>query len=165
MGSSSSKSEDFKSNGTDNDKKSCNQSVKSDSVSSVKIFEDCKIKNKLNQSSSDHEKTPIKLISNKKHECPICFKKVNYKKINIHVEMCLKLNASKYNVENLSENANEDCVVCFESMKKDDKVARLPCWCIYHQKCIDEWYIYRRVCPSHPDTDMIERNYAENDSN
>lgn len=49
----------------------------------------------------------------------------------------------------LSKDSGE-CAVCLEEMEQGDTIARLPCLCIYHKGCIDEWFEVNRSCPEHP---------------
>lgn len=34
----------------------------------------------------------------------------------------------------LTEDKDEECVICLEELLKGNKIARLPCLCIYHKK-------------------------------
>lgn len=44
-----------------------------------------------------------------------------------------------------------------QAVQQEDSVndfvisARLPCLCIYHKVCIDNWWKVNRICPEHPD--------------
>ncbi|CDQ76084.1 unnamed protein product [Oncorhynchus mykiss] len=49
----------------------------------------------------------------------------------------------------LSKDAGE-CAICLEELVQGDTIARLPCLCIYHKGCIDEWFEVNRSCPEHP---------------
>nr|XP_020462378.1 E3 ubiquitin-protein ligase ZNRF2 isoform X2 [Monopterus albus] len=49
----------------------------------------------------------------------------------------------------LSKDAGE-CAICLEELVQGDTIARLPCLCIYHKGCIDEWFQVNRSCPEHP---------------
>ncbi|XP_047416562.1 E3 ubiquitin-protein ligase ZNRF2 isoform X1 [Sciurus carolinensis] len=49
----------------------------------------------------------------------------------------------------LSKDAGE-CAICLEELQQGDTIARLPCLCIYHKSCIDEWFEVNRSCPEHP---------------
>ena len=46
-------------------------------------------------------------------------------------------------------NREEECIICFESYKKDDKVVKLTCdgRHIFHSDCIGEWFKNREACP------------------
>ncbi|CAL8070707.1 unnamed protein product [Calicophoron daubneyi] len=63
----------------------------------------------------------------------------------------LRLSAARvtYNVDRLTRNEGE-CPICLEDLSEGDVIARLPCLCIYHKKCIDSWFRRRPVCPVHP---------------
>uniref|UniRef100_A0A8C2IF61 E3 ubiquitin-protein ligase ZNRF1 n=1 Tax=Cyprinus carpio TaxID=7962 RepID=A0A8C2IF61_CYPCA len=49
----------------------------------------------------------------------------------------------------LAKDAGE-CAICLEELVQGDTIARLPCLCIYHKGCIDEWFEVNRSCPEHP---------------
>ncbi|KAM8870262.1 E3 ubiquitin-protein ligase znrf2 isoform 2-T2 [Spinachia spinachia] len=49
----------------------------------------------------------------------------------------------------LSKDAGE-CAICLEELVQGDTIGRLPCLCIYHKGCIDEWFEVNRSCPEHP---------------
>lgn len=44
----------------------------------------------------------------------------------------------------LTEDKGE-CVICLEDLCQGDTIARLPCLCIYHKTCIDEWFQVSRL--------------------
>ncbi|KAG7255335.1 hypothetical protein CRUP_035656, partial [Coryphaenoides rupestris] len=43
-----------------------------------------------------------------------------------------------------------ECAICLEDLSQGDTIARLPCLCVYHKGCIDEWFEVNRSCPEHP---------------
>ncbi|KAI3406902.2 hypothetical protein KGF56_000194 [Candida oxycetoniae] len=49
-----------------------------------------------------------------------------------------------------SEELNE-CVICLEDLKPGDKVGRLECLCVFHYKCIKDWFNKKGYgeCPVH----------------
>ncbi|KAJ4401613.1 hypothetical protein N0V91_007785 [Didymella pomorum] len=52
----------------------------------------------------------------------------------------------------VDEDGNDaECVICFEEFEAGDKMARLVCWCKFHEKCIKEWWKMkgRGACPTH----------------
>ncbi|KAF3833666.1 hypothetical protein F7725_024870 [Dissostichus mawsoni] len=49
----------------------------------------------------------------------------------------------------LSRDSGE-CAICLDEMELGETIARLPCLCIYHKGCIDEWFEVNRSCPEHP---------------
>ncbi|XP_059195299.1 E3 ubiquitin-protein ligase znrf2 isoform X2 [Centropristis striata] len=49
----------------------------------------------------------------------------------------------------LTKDAGE-CAICLEELVQGDTIARLPCLCLYHKGCIDEWFEVNRSCPEHP---------------
>ncbi|KAG9203107.1 hypothetical protein G6514_003630 [Epicoccum nigrum] len=52
----------------------------------------------------------------------------------------------------VDEDGNDaECVICFEEFQAGDKMARLVCWCKFHEKCIRDWWKMkgRGACPTH----------------
>ncbi|KAI5969191.1 hypothetical protein CANMA_001744 [Candida margitis] len=45
----------------------------------------------------------------------------------------------------------EECVICLEDLKPGDKVGRLECLCVFHYKCIKDWFNKKGYgeCPVH----------------
>ena len=41
--------------------------------------------------------------------------------------------------KNLDKNEGE-CLICYDDLEAGEKIARLPCLCIYHVHCIDAWF-------------------------
>ncbi|XP_059469574.1 E3 ubiquitin-protein ligase ZNRF2 isoform X1 [Neocloeon triangulifer] len=82
-------------------------------------------------------------------KCPVCSKFVLPDDIECHLVMCLTKPRLSYNEDVLSETKGE-CVICFEELEQGDTIARLPCLCIYHKQCIDQWFNINRSCPEHP---------------
>ncbi len=50
----------------------------------------------------------------------------------------------------LEESKGDECVICLEELEAGQVIARLPCLCVYHKHCIDEWFQINRSCPEHP---------------
>lgn len=50
--------------------------------------------------------------------------------------------------EDIVEN---ECVICLEDLKPGDKVGRLECLCVFHYKCIKDWFNKKGYgeCPVH----------------
>lgn len=46
---------------------------------------------------------------------------------------------------------DNECVICLEDLKPGDKVGRLECLCVFHYKCIKDWFAKKRYreCPVH----------------
>ena len=42
---------------------------------------------------------------------------------------------------------DNDCVICMAPVEVGDKVRALSCRHIFHSECLDEWLVWRRVCP------------------
>ncbi|KAI8932351.1 hypothetical protein NX059_010544 [Plenodomus lindquistii] len=49
------------------------------------------------------------------------------------------------------EGAAAECIICLEDFEAGEKMARLVCWCKFHEKCIKEWWDKkgRGACPTH----------------
>ncbi|XP_055081362.1 E3 ubiquitin-protein ligase ZNRF2-like isoform X2 [Periophthalmus magnuspinnatus] len=60
-----------------------------------------------------------------------------------------QLNSHLLGEDILSRDSGE-CAICLDEMEQGDTIARLPCLCIYHKGCIDEWFEVNRSCPEHP---------------
>ena len=82
-------------------------------------------------------------------KCPVCSKKLIGDDIEEHLVICLSKPRVTYN-ESVLETDQGECDICFEDMEAGNVIARLPCLCIYHKKCIDQWFDVNRSCPKHP---------------
>ncbi|XP_076271626.1 E3 ubiquitin-protein ligase ZNRF1 [Rhynchophorus ferrugineus] len=82
-------------------------------------------------------------------KCPVCSKFVVPDDIECHLVMCLTKPRLSYNEDVLTDDKGE-CVICLEELSQGDVIARLPCLCIYHKTCIDQWFEVNRSCPEHP---------------
>ncbi|VDL61729.1 unnamed protein product [Hymenolepis diminuta] len=81
--------------------------------------------------------------------CPYCKRLVPGDDFELHFTMCLTRPRVTYNEDTLQSDKGE-CSICLEDMKAGDKIARLPCLCIYHKHCIDDWFKRKQTCPEHP---------------
>ena len=52
-----------------------------------------------------------------------------------------KIIASKLNEE------NKKCVICYEDFVNNDNAIFLPCFHVFHSKCIKEWLKTKDICP------------------
>ncbi|XP_050987444.1 E3 ubiquitin-protein ligase znrf2 isoform X1 [Labeo rohita] len=82
-------------------------------------------------------------------KCPVCSKFISSDEMDLHLVMCLTKPRVTYNEDVLTKDAGE-CAICLEELVQGDTIARLPCLCIYHKGCIDEWFEVNRSCPEHP---------------
>ncbi|XP_034730667.1 E3 ubiquitin-protein ligase znrf2 [Etheostoma cragini] len=82
-------------------------------------------------------------------KCPVCSKFVSSDDMDLHLVLCLTKPRVTYNEDVLTKDAGE-CAICLEELVQGDTIARLPCLCIYHKGCIDEWFEVNRSCPEHP---------------
>lgn len=92
---------------------------------------------------------PVHLVSFNGIKCPVCSKFVLPDDVECHLVMCLTKPRISYNDDVLLEDKGE-CVICLEELATGDNIARLPCLCIYHKRCIDAWFEVNRSCPEHP---------------
>jgi len=83
-------------------------------------------------------------------KCPVCNKRIGSDEIESHLLSCLSKPRVSYNEDILKADAGE-CIICFDDMVEGEHIARLPCLCIYHKKCLDDWFQRNRCCPEHPD--------------
>jgi len=81
--------------------------------------------------------------------CPVCHKTIPSDSFDKHILQCLAKPRVDYNEDTLTENKGE-CVICLDDLLEGQKIARLPCLCIYHKSCIDDWFRINRTCPEHP---------------
>ncbi|KAM7382380.1 hypothetical protein PAMP_002111 [Pampus punctatissimus] len=82
-------------------------------------------------------------------KCPVCSKFLSSDEMDLHLVLCLTKPRVTYNEDVLTKDAGE-CAICLEELLQGDTIARLPCLCIYHKGCIDEWFEVNRSCPEHP---------------
>jgi E3 ubiquitin-protein ligase ZNRF1/2 len=82
-------------------------------------------------------------------KCPICHKRVPSDDVEVHLVMCFTRPKIAYNEDIITEGKGE-CAICLDEMLSGDTIARLPCLCIYHKTCIDEWFKRKNCCPEHP---------------
>ncbi|XP_064467040.1 E3 ubiquitin-protein ligase ZNRF2-like [Ornithodoros turicata] len=92
---------------------------------------------------------PVQFVSFNGIKCPVCSKFVLPDDVECHLVMCLTKPRISYNDDVLTEDKGE-CVICLEDLTQGDTIARLPCLCIYHKRCIDAWFEVNRSCPEHP---------------
>ncbi|XP_076006141.1 E3 ubiquitin-protein ligase znrf2-like [Genypterus blacodes] len=81
--------------------------------------------------------------------CPVCSKLMASDEIEKHLLMCFSKSRLTYNKDILSRDSGE-CAICLEELEQGETIGRLPCLCIYHKGCIDEWFEVNRSCPEHP---------------
>ncbi|KAJ1726825.1 hypothetical protein LPJ61_004937 [Coemansia biformis] len=58
----------------------------------------------------------------------------------------------RYATEVLQEGATlvgQECSICFEDFEPGQKVARLSCFCTFHNRCISDWMSRSPACPLH----------------
>ncbi|KAF2124500.1 FYVE-domain-containing protein [Dothidotthia symphoricarpi CBS 119687] len=50
-----------------------------------------------------------------------------------------------------NEGNEIECIICLEDFEAGDKMARLVCWCKFHEQCIKDWWEKkgRGACPTH----------------
>ena len=57
------------------------------------------------------------------------------------------LEESKINDETLIKTDIQNCSICLENYKRGDKITYLPCFHLYHSKCIKKWLKCSKKCP------------------
>ncbi|OWA52288.1 putative E3 ubiquitin-protein ligase ZNRF2 [Hypsibius exemplaris] len=92
---------------------------------------------------------PLRLFQLAGIKCPVCNKQITSDNVELHLVECLTKPRIIYNEEVLIEPKGE-CIICFDDMAHGQTIARLPCLCIYHKRCIDCWFRVNRTCPEHP---------------
>ncbi len=53
---------------------------------------------------------------------------------------------SKYSFINKSPELDE-CIICLEKMKENEKLMILKCTHIYHHECLSLWLSKKSICP------------------
>lgn len=99
-----------------------------------------------------------------KHNCPICgrsLKNLDETAQEEHVNDCLNREKARSErrpnrmiISQLSESEVQglgECLICFEDFAQGDRVGRLECLCVYHEKCILDWFLRKGAgaCPVH----------------
>ncbi|CUM66698.1 uncharacterized protein PRCAT00004376001 [Priceomyces carsonii] len=53
--------------------------------------------------------------------------------------------------QNIDASLDHECVICLDELKPGDKVGRLECLCVFHYKCIKDWFNKKGYgqCPVH----------------
>lgn len=93
---------------------------------------------------------PLHIFAFRDVRCPVCHKMIPADDVECHLVMCLTKPRITYNEDVLVED-KEECIICLDELRQGDTIARLPCLCIYHKSCIDDWFKVNRTCPEHPD--------------
>ncbi|UJR15667.1 hypothetical protein I4U23_002601 [Adineta vaga] len=65
--------------------------------------------------------------------CPVCNKTIPRDTFDKHIVQCLSKPRIDYNEDTLTEDKGE-CVICLDDLLEGQKIARLPCLCIYHKR-------------------------------
>uniref|UniRef100_A0A914D8F8 E3 ubiquitin-protein ligase ZNRF1 n=1 Tax=Acrobeloides nanus TaxID=290746 RepID=A0A914D8F8_9BILA len=108
----------------------------------------------LSGTSSRRDRSSIPVLHFLGHDikCPVCHKRVPSDEAEVHLVMCFTRPKIAYNEDVLTDDKGE-CSICLDDMSIGDTIARLPCLCIYHKSCIDEWFKRKNSCPEHPGDD------------
>lgn len=120
------------------------------------------------KSISSQSVDPLRMRVAEEDVCPFCnavFRpEVKSEDREVHISYCLKgaefsgspsqHRANRMIIYRISEQecrGRNECVVCFEEFKPSSSVARLECLCIYHEKCILDWFSRKGAgeCPVH----------------
>ncbi|GAW07703.1 ankyrin unc44 [Lentinula edodes] len=95
-------------------------------------------------------------------ECPVCNRILEHvgtaAEQEAHVKSCLEggsgatQQAAKYLVYRLPAESTligVECVICLEEFTKGSMVARLSCFCSFHNACLSSWLQRGKACPVH----------------
>ncbi|KAJ3860476.1 hypothetical protein EV359DRAFT_75159 [Lentinula novae-zelandiae] len=95
-------------------------------------------------------------------ECPVCNRILEHvgtaAEQEAHVKSCLEggsgatQQAAKYLVYRLPAESTligVECVICLEEFSKGSMVARLSCFCSFHNACLSSWLQRGKACPVH----------------
>jgi len=102
-------------------------------------------------SRRDRHSVPMLNLLNRDAKCPICHREVPSDDAEMHLVLCFTRPKIGYNEELLEVDKEDECAICLDQMVSGQTIARLPCLCIYHKICIDEWFKRKNCCPEHPD--------------
>jgi hypothetical protein len=69
-----------------------------------------------------------------------------FKKKESKVENKREEEMSKFSFINKSSELNE-CIICLEKMKENEKLMILKCTHIYHHECLSSWLSKKSICP------------------
>ena len=66
--------------------------------------------------------------------------------------------------------SGEECQICLEAYRPDERVRLLKCWCRFHERCIIHWLGYRQskrlsgefACPVHSENACFQTAPAAN---
>lgn len=58
-----------------------------------------------------------------------------------------EINHNSFVDEYKMKNEKEECCICMDEFKEKDKIRRLPCLHIFHEKEIDLWLNSKNECP------------------
>lgn len=118
-------------------------------------------------SRNAYDETLIQNVSehpDEEHRCPICGKYLAHLTEEVkerHIASCIEEaefgNKEERNnrmiISTLSESPSSlgECVICFEDFVPGNTIGRLECLCVYHEKCILDWFSRKGVgsCPVH----------------
>ena len=50
-------------------------------------------------------------------------------------------------LKKLNESSHDNCIICLENYKINDKTTYLPCFHIFHENCLIEWFRRKNNCP------------------
>lgn len=93
-----------------------------------------------------------------RQRCPVCNIKMDPSEDGeLHIQTCLDLGTRKAQNRTIVYRLDHDlpeekeCGICFGNFKTGQSVGRLECLCIYHEKCILDWFMRKGVgeCPVH----------------
>ena len=74
--------------------------------------------------------------------CSMCYTK---KEIKEHITIKKKTIKKKTSLN--IYNLNDECSICLCNMDNDEFIKILKCNHVFHNKCIEQWFIKSTICP------------------
>ncbi|TNY18118.1 hypothetical protein DMC30DRAFT_419139 [Rhodotorula diobovata] len=92
-------------------------------------------------------------------ECPVCgagLEGLGEDEAARHVDECLFVCDEKTTPKDDKTLAPLECIMCFDEFSPPERLARLSCYCVFHETCIAEfWKAPGKFCPTHRELDDV----------
>ncbi|WEJ95610.1 hypothetical protein PSN45_003133 [Yamadazyma tenuis] len=71
--------------------------------------------------------------------------------LHLRIGSVTSISTVQQNEKEDPDDDDNECVICLEELKPGDKVGRLECLCVFHYKCIKDWFNKKGYgeCPVH----------------
>ncbi|GAM21897.1 hypothetical protein SAMD00019534_050720 [Acytostelium subglobosum LB1] len=121
-------------------------------------YPECKTPTQLSKDFVHHCNDSHFLENNHSLECPLCkttvpnlISHLSKKHIVLPSVKTESFVGVGYSTNILDHNlgSEQECAICLEEFFKGDKVARLECWCLFHEHCIAAFLVKSKKCPVH----------------